>query len=97
MTRKKISLDLQIWIDGRNRHLLSHVQIQIARELGMNPKRLGKLDNHRQEPWKMPLPQFIEHIYFKQFGMARPDRVVSIEERAKEIEEKKRRKDKGGV
>ena len=23
----------------------------MARELGMNPKKLGKLDNHKQELW----------------------------------------------
>ncbi len=40
----------------------------------------------------MPLPQFIEHLYFKQFGKARPDRVVSIEERAAEISRKKAEK-----
>ena len=27
----------------------------MARELGMNPEKLGKLDNHEQELWKMPL------------------------------------------
>jgi hypothetical protein len=42
---KKIPAGLQIWIDARKRHHLSHVQIQMARELGMNPKRFGKLDN----------------------------------------------------
>ena len=31
----------------------------MARELGMNPKKLDKLDNHRQEPWKALLPQFM--------------------------------------
>lgn len=55
----------------------------MARELGMNPKKLGKLDNHRQEPWKVPLPQFIEHLYVKRFGKQRPDVVVSIEERVR--------------
>ncbi len=40
----------------------------MARELGMNPKKLGGLSNHRQEPWKMPLPQFIEDLYEKRFG-----------------------------
>jgi hypothetical protein len=74
---------LQIWIDARTRHHLSHAHVQMARELGMNPKKLGKLDNHRQEPWKVPLPQFIEHLYFKRFGTRRPDVVVSIEERAR--------------
>src|SRR6266498_2934261 len=92
MTTPRIPDHLQIWIDARKRFHLSHAQIQMARELGMNPKKFGKLANHRQERWKLPLPQFIEHIYFKNFGKTRPDRVVSIEERAGEIERKKREK-----
>jgi hypothetical protein len=57
----------QAWIDARTRHRLSHAQVQMARELGLNPKKLGGMDNHQQEAWKIPLPQFIEHIYFKRF------------------------------
>jgi hypothetical protein len=53
------------------------------------PKKLGSLDNHRQEPWKLPLPQFIEALYEKRFGRARPEVVVSIEERARAQAEKK--------
>jgi hypothetical protein len=52
----------------------------MARELGMNPRKLGKIDNHKQEPWKAPLPQFIEHLYFKKFGRERPEVVISVEE-----------------
>jgi hypothetical protein len=39
----------------------------------MNPKKLGKLDNHKQERWKLPLPLFIEECYWKRFGKAQPD------------------------
>ena len=46
---------MQAWIDARKRHGLSHAEVQMARDLGMNPKKLGKLDNHGQAPWKMPL------------------------------------------
>ena len=53
----------------------------MARELGMNPKKLGKLDNHDQEPWKMPLRQYIEHLYFKRFRKERPDEIPCIEEK----------------
>jgi hypothetical protein len=53
----------------------------MALELGLNPNKLGKISNNRQEPWKQPLPQFIEHLYLKRFGRARPERVVRIEER----------------
>ena len=55
----------------------------------MNPTKLGKLDNHKQEPWKMPLRQFIEHLYEKRFGKERPDVVMSIEERSHLVLEKK--------
>jgi hypothetical protein len=61
----------------------------MARELGMNPRKLGKIDNDDQEPWKAPLPQFIEHLYFKRFGRARPEVVKSIEERVREQQAKK--------
>jgi len=80
---------LRPWIEARKRYHLSHAQVQMARELGMNPKKLGGMGNHRQEPWKMPLPQFIEHRYQRQFGKKMPDDVRSIE---KKVAEKSARK-----
>ena len=72
--------DLRPWIEARERHHLSHATVQMARELGMNPKKFGKIDNHRQEKWKAPLPIFIASLYFKRFGKEKPDIVRSIEE-----------------
>ena len=95
MTRKKNLPDrYQIWIDVRKRYRLSDVHIQMARELGMNPKKFGKIANEKQEPWKAPLPAFIEHIYLKRFGRDKPGDVKSIEEvlRLKEIKKEERRK-----
>ena len=92
MAKKQIPQDLQIWIDARKRYHLSHAQIQMTRELGMNPKKFGGLANHHQERWKLPLPEFIEHLYFKSYGKSAPDQVVSIEERVKQLERKKREK-----
>jgi hypothetical protein len=89
MSGKRIPDDLQQWIDARKRHHLSHAHIQMARELGMKPKSLGKLDNHRQERWKLPLPEFIEELYLKRFGKERPDVVMSIEDRARHQQQKK--------
>ena len=51
----------------------------MVRELGLNPKKLGSMVNHKQEPWKMPLPRYIEHLYRKQFGKDIPDDARSIE------------------
>ena len=45
----------------------------MARELGMNPKKIGSLANHKQEQWKAPLPEFIEDLYYKRFKKERPD------------------------
>jgi len=65
VTKKQARPDpkMQAWIDARRRHRLSHAQVQMARELGMNPKKLDGKDNHDQEPWKMPLAMFIEYLY----------------------------------
>ncbi|MBI3893644.1 MAG: nuclear transport factor 2 family protein, partial [Candidatus Wallbacteria bacterium] len=77
--KSSIPQALQAWIDARKRHHLSHAHVQMARELGMNPKKLGKLDNHRQEPWKAPLPQFIEQLYERRFHRRRPQSVRTLE------------------
>lgn len=89
MQANKISRDLQVWIEARRRHRLSHAEVQMARELEMNPRKLGALDNHRQEPWKLPLPQYIESLYRERFGKAAPDEVVTIEQRATQLAKKK--------
>ena len=97
MTKKKNLPDrYQVWIDVRKRYRLSDVHIQMARELGMDPKKFGKIANEKQEPWKAPLPAFIEHIYLKRFGIDRPADVKSIEEvfgaKEKKKEEQRRKK-----
>lgn len=77
------------WIAARKRHQLSHAHVQMGRELGMNPKKLGKLDNHEQEQWKVPLPRFIEELYEKRFGKTKPDAVVTMEQRMAAFRRKK--------
>jgi len=96
VTKKKcISDKYQIWIDARRQYHLSDVHIQMARELGMNLKKFGKLANEKQEPWKTPLPIFIEDIYSKRFGRDRPADVKSIEQVLKSNERKKEERRKG--
>lgn len=79
----------KIWIDVRKRYHLTDAQVQMARELGLNPRKFGKLANEKQEPWKAPLPEFIEEIYFKRFGKRQPDKVRSIEQVVRDQREKK--------
>lgn len=68
------------WIDARKKFRLSNAHIQMARELGLSPKRFASYADLTDQPWKVPLPEFIESQYEKQFGKKRPDVVLSIEE-----------------
>jgi hypothetical protein len=63
----------KMWIEAKKKFRLSNMHIQMARELGMNPKKFGGLANHKQEPWKAPLPVFIEELYFKRFKKEKPN------------------------
>ncbi len=88
-TKLRVPQDLQRWNEARKKFYLSHAHVQMARELGMNPRKLGGKANHRQEPWKLPLPSFIEKLYLKRFGKSRPNRVMFIEDRFLELAAKK--------
>jgi hypothetical protein len=80
--------NLEKWILAQKKHRLSDKNVQMARELGLNPDKLGKIDNHKQEPWKAPLNEFIEDIYLKHFKKSEPDNIRSI----KQIQEEDKRK-----
>jgi hypothetical protein len=99
VTKKSTSLPpkLQAWVNARKRYRLTHAHVQMARELGMNPNKLGKLANHRQESWKAPLPEFIEDIYFKRFGRERPAVVVPIGQRSQPAAKKRKAKTMSGA
>ena len=64
------------WIDAKKRYHLTDTHIQMAKELGMNPKKFGSLANHKQEKWKAPLPEFIADPYFKRFGREKPKSII---------------------
>jgi hypothetical protein len=68
----------QLWIEAAKRYRLSSEHIRMARELGMNPRKLGGLANHRQEPWRMPLPEFIADLHERRFRRKRPKQPASL-------------------
>lgn len=93
-----MAVKIEKWVAAQKKHRLSDKHVQMARELGLNPDKLGKIDNHEQETWKAPLPQFIERIYFKRFKREEPVTVRSLKEiiaddKARK-EKKKKEKDK---
>lgn len=89
-----MAIKIEKWVVAQKKHRLSDKHVQMARELGLNPDKLGKIDNHKQETWKAPLPQFIEQIYFKRFKREEPVTVRSLrgiiaDDKAKKEKKKK--------
>jgi len=80
---------LKPWIEARERFHLTHAQIQMARELGLNPKKFGSIANNNQEMWKLSLPEYIEHLYLKRFNKLQPDDIRPVE--VKDAEKRKRK------
>ena len=68
----------------------------MAHALGLNPRKLSKLAKRKQELWEVPLPLFIEKLYFKRFKKPEPDIVKSVErimnDRNKKRQERKTHK-----
>ena len=84
--------NLEKWIVAQRKHHLSDKHVQMARELGLNPDKLGKIDNHKQEQWKAPLKEFIEDIYLKQFKKSEPDNIRSLNQILQDAKRKKEEK-----
>lgn len=81
---------LEKWMVAQKKHHLSDKHVQMGRELD----KLGKIDNHKQETWKAPLPQFIEEIYYKRFKREAPETVKPLKQIMAEQEKKKKEQKK---
>lgn len=79
---------------AQKRHHLNDMQVQMARELGFKPDSLRKIDNHKQEPWKTPLPQHIENLYEKRFKREQPEVVKPLKQQLQEDAAKRAAKKK---
>jgi hypothetical protein len=44
-----------------------------TKKAALNPLKFGGLANTKQEPWKLPLLEYIEELYIKHFKKSRPD------------------------
>ncbi len=41
----------QAWVEAGKKFRLSAAHVQMAKQLGLNPKEFGKIGNYKQEPW----------------------------------------------
>jgi hypothetical protein len=68
MAKKRRAHDEESWTNATKICRLTARQVEMARALGMNPKRLPGLRPSPQERWKLPVGEFIEECYWKRFG-----------------------------
>ncbi len=68
MAKKRRGHDEEAWRHAKAVCRLKTQQVEMARALGMNPKKLPRLRPTAQERWKLPVGAFIEERYRKRFG-----------------------------
>ena len=68
MGHKRRSHDEAAWTSAKKICRLTARQVEMARRLGMNPKKLPGLLPGPHERWKLPVAEFIEECYRKRFG-----------------------------
>ena len=67
MKKKRKSTKDELWKTAKRKYRLKESHIYMAKALGLNPKKFGSYANHKQQPWKAPLPDYIEELYEKRF------------------------------
>ncbi|PIU50849.1 hypothetical protein COS91_07555 [Candidatus Desantisbacteria bacterium CG07_land_8_20_14_0_80_39_15] len=63
-----------LWKEAYKKCRLSVKHIQMAKELGLNPKSLIKNIPNPKEKWKLPVRNWIEHMYEKRFRKSARER-----------------------
>jgi hypothetical protein len=68
MAKKRRAHDEEAWRNAKRICRLNARQVEMARALGMNPKKLPGLRPSPRQRWKLPVAAFIEERYWKRFG-----------------------------
>jgi hypothetical protein len=71
---KKRTHDQEAWTKAKTVCRLTARQVEMARALGMNPRKLPSLRPSPQQHWKLPVGESIEDRYWKRFGGPARDR-----------------------
>jgi hypothetical protein len=68
MARKGRPYYEEAWKSATKICHLNARQVEMARALGMNPKKLPRLRPSSRKSWKLSVGEFIEECYWKRFG-----------------------------
>jgi len=96
MRMRETAAQLELWVKAKRQCALTDAQVQMARELGMNPRHLT-LCSGTPRLTNVPLAKHIEDLYLKRFKKPLPDAVVPLRQllhdaRAKERDEARERR-----
>ena len=80
---KKTSDELLRWAEVKRQCALTDAHVQMARELGLKPKRLTGRSG-APGLTNVPLTQHIEELYLRRFKRTIPDPVVSLRQLLRE-------------
>jgi hypothetical protein len=69
MAKKHRADDEAAWTNAKTICRLTARQVEMARVLGMNPRKLPGLRPSPRERWKLPVGEFIEECYRKRLGV----------------------------
>jgi hypothetical protein len=83
---KKAVAELQDWTAAKRQYGLTDAQVQMARELGMKPKRLLQAGS----PEPKSLARRIEKLYVRRFERTVPDSVVPVRQLLREAHARER-------
>ena len=67
-SKKRQAHAQEAWTNATKICRLTARQVEMARALGMNPRKLPRLRPSPQQRWKLPVGEFIEESYRKRFG-----------------------------
>jgi hypothetical protein len=81
---------LEDWRKVKILHGLTDMQVQMGRELRMNPRRLLRAAHIEQEMTQPSLARLIEDLYRKRFKKPRPDPVVPLRQTLHEVRARER-------
>jgi len=90
MGMKETADQLQLWVKVKRQCALTDAHVQMARELGMNPKRLIESEITAQGLTQIPLCQRIEGLYLKRFKKPQPDFVVPLRQTLHDVRARER-------
>ena len=68
-----------MWKEAKKKARLNTQTVQMAKELGLNPKSIIKNIPNKNQQWKAPVHEWIRDMYEERFGKKENYKTMNIE------------------